>query len=116
MHALEFENNNRYKILLSHLPIAWLKMKNDALEEWNMDCVVFWSSSRRAGHFAWNPMAYSAGYGKALVSGTAEGCFDSKDGKRHLVLSAGLEIRRYYPQFNNIPEIVCVDLVPEGGW
>lgn len=37
MFLWDFENTDRYKILLSHLPIAWLK--NDALEEWNMDCV-----------------------------------------------------------------------------
>ena len=67
-----------------------------------------------AGHFAWNRRRICAGYG--LVSGTAEGVFDSKDGKRHLVLSAGLGNTEVIPRFNNIPEIVCVDLVPEGGW
>ena len=35
MFLWDFENTDRYKILLSHLPIAWLK--NDALEEWSVD-------------------------------------------------------------------------------
>ena len=48
-----------------------------------------------------------------FYGGELKGIFDSEDGKRHLVLSAGLGNTEVVPRFNNIPEIVCVDLVPE---
>lgn len=106
----DFENTDRYKILLSHLPIAWLK--NDALEEWNIDCVF-------SGHLH-GGQAILPGIGGVYAPdmgwfpGRLKGVFDSKDGKRHLVLSAGLGNTEVIPRFNNIPEIVCVDLVPVG--
>ena len=105
----DFENTDRYKILLSHLPIAWLK--NDGLEEWDIDC-VFSGHLHGAGHSAWHWRCLCAGHG--MVSGTAEGDFDSEDGKRHLVLSSGLGNTELVPRFNNIPEIVCVELIPDG--
>lgn len=105
----DFENTDRYKILLSHLPIAWLK--NDGLEEWDIDCVF-------SGHLHGGQVilpgiggVYAPDIG--WFPGRLRGVFDSKDGERHLVLSAGLGNTEIVPRFNNIPEIVCVDLVPE---
>lgn len=46
--------------------------------------------------------------------GQLKGIFDSEDGKRHLVLSSGLGNTELVPRFNNIPEIVCVELMPDG--
>lgn len=107
-----FENTDRYKILLSHLPIAWLK--NDALEEWNMDCVF--SGHLHGGQVILPGIGGVYAPDMGWFPGRLKGVFDSKDGKRHLVLSAGLGNTEVIPRFNNIPEIVCVDLVPEGGW
>lgn len=109
MFLWDFENTDRYKILLSHIPIAWLK--NDGLEEWDIDCVF-------SGHLHGGQVILS-GIGGAYAPdmgwfpGRLRGVFDSEDGKRHLVLSAGLGNTEIIPRFNNIPEIVCVDLVPE---
>ena len=112
MFLWDFENTDRYKILLSHLPIAWLK--NDALEEWNMDCVF--SGHLHGGQVILPGIGGVYAPDMGWFPGRLKGVFDSKDGKRHLVLSAGLGNTEVIPRFNNIPEIVCVDLVPEGGW
>ena len=110
MFLWDFENTDRYKILLSHLPIAWLK--NDALEEWNMDCVF--SGHLHGGQVILPGIGGVYAPDMGWFPGRLKGVFDSKDGKRHLVLSAGLGNTEVIPRFNNIPEIVCVDLVPVG--
>lgn len=112
MFLWDFENTDRYKILLSHLPIAWLK--NDALEEWNVDCVF--SGHLHGGQVILPGIGGVYAPDMGWFPGRLKGVFDSEDGKRHLVLSAGLGNTEVIPRFNNIPEIVCVDLVPEGGW
>ena len=109
MFLWDFENTDRYKILLSHLPIAWLK--NDGLEEWNIDCVF--SGHLHGGQIILPGIGGVYAPDMGWFPGRLKGVFDSEDGKRHLVLSAGLGNTEVIPRFNNIPEIVCVDLVPE---
>ena len=96
MFLWDFENTDRYKILLSHLPIAWLK--NDALEEWNVDCVF-------SGHLHGGQVILP---GIGGVYAPDMGWFPGR------LKSAGLGNTEVIPRFNNIPEIVCVDLVPVG--
>lgn len=109
MFLWDFENTDRYKILLSHLPIAWLK--NDGLEEWDIDCVF--SGHLHGGQVILPGIGGVYAPDMGWFPGRLRGVFDSKDEKRHLVLSAGLGNTEIVPRFNNIPEIVCVDLVPE---
>lgn len=105
----DFENTDRCKILLSHLPIAWLK--NDGLEECDIDCVF--SGHLHGGQIILPSIGGVYAPDMGWFPGRLKGVFDSKDGERHLVLSAGLGNTEIIPRFNNIPEIVCVDLVPE---
>lgn len=109
MFLWDFENTNRYKILLSHLPIAWLK--NDGVEEWDIDCVF--SGHLHGGQVILPGIGGVYAPDMGWFPGRLKGVFDSKDGERHLVLSAGLGNTEIIPRFNNIPEIICVDLVPE---
>ena len=106
----EFENTDRYKILLSHLPIAWLK--NDGLEEWDIDCVF--SGHLHGGQVILPGIGGVYAPDMGWFPGQMKGIFDSEDGKRHLVLSSGLGNTELVPRFNNIPEIVCVELMPDG--
>lgn len=106
----DFENTDRYKILLSHLPIAW--MKNDGLEEWDIDCVF--SGHLHGGQVILPGIGGVYAPDMGWFPGQLKGIFDSEDGKRHLVLSSGLGNTELVPRFNNIPEIVCVELMPDG--
>ena len=82
----DFENTDRYKILLSHLPIAW--MKNDGLEEWDIDCVF--SGHLHGGQVILPGIGGVYAPDMGWFPGQLKGIFDSEDGKRHLVLSSGL--------------------------
>ena len=106
----DFENTDRYKILLSHLPIAWLK--NDGLEEWDIDCVF--SGHLHGGQVILPGIGGVYAPDMGWFPGQLKGIFDSEDRKRHLVLSSGLGNTELVPRFNNIPEIVCVELMPDG--
>ena len=106
----DVENTDRYKILLSHLPIAW--MKNDGLEEWDIDCVF--SGHLHGGQVILPGIGGVYAPDMGWFPGQLKGIFDSEDGKRHLVLSSGLGNTELVPRFNNIPEIVCVELMPDG--
>lgn len=91
MHVLwDFENTDRYKILLSHLPIAWLK--NDALEEWNMDCVF--SGHLHGGQVILPGIGGVYAPDMGWFPGRLKGVFDSRMENGIWFCLRGLEIRR----------------------
>ncbi len=103
----EFEHTDRYKILLNHIPTAWLDW--EYRDDYNVDLVFsghYHGGQIRlpliGGLFAPN-IGYFPHYTKGLYASIPA----------KVVLSAGLGSNRKIPRINNPGEIVCVDLIPE---
>ncbi len=105
--ATEFEDTDNVKVLLCHIPTAWLDW--GYIDKYPVD-VVF-SGHYHGGQvrlpFIGGIYAPYAGvfpeYTKGIFEGECATC----------VLSAGLGSDSMIPRINNVPEILVVDLVPQ---
>lgn len=105
--ADDFEDTDRFKILLNHIPTQWVDW--GYIDKFPVD-IVF------SGHYhggviripvidrgVYAPyVGWFPPYTKGMYSGSQAAC----------VLSAGLGSEHMVPRINNPPEIVVVDLVP----
>ena len=99
----DFQNTNRYKVLMSHLPFAWWNYGFG--NEWNVDLVL-------CGHT----------HGGQIIIPFVGGLYDAEtgwfpggvSGYKHdgadIIVSRGLGNTESIPRFNNIPEIVEIDI------
>lgn len=103
----EFQDTDHYKILLCHMPAAWIQW--NSMQYWDIDLVL-------AGHthggqvkvpFLGGVYAPDQGWFPDFTSGRLE-AFETT-----LIVSSGLGSEGRIPRINNQPEVIVIELMAE---
>ena len=105
--ARDFEHTERYRILLNHIPTAWLDW--EYRDDYDVDLVFCGHYHGGLVRFPLIGGLYAPNIG--FFPKYSKGIFPNKPAT--VVLSAGLGSDHSHLRFNNPGEIVCVDLLPE---
>ena len=107
--AAEFEDTDRYKILLNHIPTPWVDWGYNNLYPVNLVL-----SGHYHGGMIYFPLLERGLYAPYVgwFPENVRGVFEGE--KATCVLSAGLGSEYPLPRIHNNPEIVVVDLIPVG--
>lgn len=105
--ADDFENTDRLKILLNHIPTQWVDW--DYVDQYPVD-IVF--SGHYHGGMVQLPLINRGLYCPyvGLFAEHIKGIFEGTEGT--CILSTGLDSEYFIPRLNNPPEIVVADLIP----
>lgn len=103
----EFENTDRYKILLSHIPTAWLDW--GMIDDQPVDLVLtgHYHGGQVRLPFIGGLIAPYVGWFPEYTGGMYVG------EKATAILSTGLGSSPGIPRINNPPQVVVVDLIPQ---
>lgn len=103
-----FQDTDAYTILLCHMPYSWIK--KGSLDSWDADCVLCGHIHGGQVRFPWIGGLWAPD--QDWFPGRVCGLYRSKDESKAMLLSRGLGNTDKYPRFNNIPEILVLDLLP----
>lgn len=105
----DFQDTDLYTILMCHMPVSWLL--SDGLDEWDVDCVF--SGHVHGGQVILPFIGSVYGPDFGWFPGKLWGVYDSAEGNKKLILSKGLGNTEWIPRWNNIPEVVVTDILPQ---